>query len=248
VSRRFVRDNMVIPGIMVYSMGKVGQTSMVKALDGEGLSFWSAHWVNAKEWPEAEFPTYVTEGAGEKVRSGHCPALKILSAVREPVARAISALMQQLGRYGNPTNYDELYEALTTKFEVRYPDWWFERDFSYITGFDPLQAPFRHSRGYEIYDHGRHRILFMRLEDADKVFAEATEELLGRRINMIHRNNRAYSLRSHPMLTHYKKLLATPMPADFLDRCYSLKYANHFYTKDELAEYRRRWENGADES
>ena len=232
--------------VYVWTMAKVGTASLTNLLRGAGIPFWNAHWISG-EWPESEFPT-TSQEAAQQVISGNIPDTTVLSMVREPVARSISALMQQRGRYSNPGNFDELYYQLTEKFDVTYADKWFEHELLGNFGFDVYREPFPHEKGYKIYNHGRHRIFIGRLEDMDDIFEDASEELFNRRLKMIDRNAWSYRLANHPILTHYERLKGSSLPSAFLDKCYNLKYARHFYTPDELDMYKRRWLNGLNAS
>lgn len=234
---------MSIPPVMVWTMAKVGTASYCNALRGAGIKFWNAHWITGG-WPESEFPTSTTGGAAEKVLADNIPATTIITGVREPVARAMSAYIQQRGRYSNPTNYEELYTGLTELFDITYADKWFEHELKGNFGLDIYTKPFNHKRGYQIYVYGRHKIALIRLEDADEVFEDVTEELFGIRIPMITRNVWSYRLKNDSLLTHYERLKGSVLPSAFLDKCYSLKYAQHFYTPDELDMHRWRWEHG----
>ena len=227
-------------------MAKVGTSSYTNALRGAGIKFWNAHWLTG-EWPESEFPTSTNDMAG-RVLADTIPATTVIAGVRDPAARSLSAFMQQRGRYRNPINFEQLYEGLTEKFDVTYADKWFEHELLGNFGFDVCKEPFPHEKGYHIYNHGRHRICIIRLEDANRVFEEVTEILFNQRIKMINRNAWSHRLAQDPILTHYERLKGSGLPSAFLDKCYNLKYAQHFYTPDELNMFRWRWENGTDES
>ena len=86
--------------LYVWTMAKVGTSSLANLLRDAGIPFWNAHWISG-EWPESEFPT-ISREAADQVLSGNIPDTTVLSMVREPVARSLSALMQQRGRYMPP--------------------------------------------------------------------------------------------------------------------------------------------------
>jgi hypothetical protein len=240
-----------MPTTMVWTMGKCGTVSLVDGLDKAGIHLWQAHWISGrgKKHPHVEYPSGSVLSAADMIENDHIEPSKFWIPVREPVARSLSSYMQSRNRFGVRNKAEEMFEAATKLYKVEWADEWFEKEIMGLLHFNPYDKPFNHEQGYEVYDHGRHSIAIMRIEDADRVFPDVTYQMYGRRIEMIHRNSWKYRLTNNdkkPLLDEFERMKRMPMPKEFLDRCYSLRYANHFYSQNELAEFRRSWENGSD--
>lgn len=236
---------MKIPTVWVWQMAKVGSAAILKSLNNYSIKPWHGHWIGGVEWPEAEFVTKCRGIAEGIIDDTHGPTT-IIVPVREPGSRAVSSFFQQLGRFGKPRKADEMYRMLVTKFDPTYPDVWFEHQLHGLLGWPALHTPFEPP--YAIYEYKQYTIAIIRLEDADVYFPDFTNELFGEPMVMCHDNVRVFKLRNNPLKKEYLKVLGTPMPESFVDRCFNQRYARHYYSPDELEFYRGRLLNGTNES
>lgn len=171
----------------------------------------------------------------------------VVSAVREPVARAASAYFygERLRAFrtgGEPADAPmeqhvagvlEILEHITSLED------WYRDEFQPITGIDVYATPFPHETGAAEYRDGRFRALVLRSED----LADVAQPALGRFFD-----------RPWPRLEHrnqgprddedsaYSQFLAAPhLPAEAVDRAYASTLARHFYRDEELARFRSQW-------
>ncbi len=128
----------------------------------------------------------------------------LMTMVREPIARNVSALFQNLRRVWahhlpsreralclrllepdaetEPEAVREVAAALVTHFTGRYPqefvDQWFDEEMKGVFGIDVFEAPFS-SSGWQIYRQGTVRLLLVRLEDMAGAFDPGVRQWLG---------------------------------------------------------------------
>ena len=228
---------------LLYTMGKVGSISVGNVLAKHGIRPLHGHWVS-NDHPIGEFPTLKPQ-FGRVI--GNSSSLRVITLIREPVARNISAFFQSLVFFKKycedypKTSAEDLQKIFIEHYDIHYPDRWFELEIMKWFDFDPFKTKFRHKKGYQIYKADKqHRILILRLEDANRCVPEAFHKLLGiKNAKMLDMNT--FKDKKRGTGERYCKFLSLPFPEEFLDRNYNLKYAKHFYTKDELAKFKQSW-------
>jgi hypothetical protein len=207
--------------LCVHQVGKVGSTSVTAALSAmfpertvyqthtlseipllNHLDFWLGHpaapRINLGHHLRGSFELgkHLAEGV-ESVN------WYLLSLVRDPLSRTISAFFQNLHKQWiyqippesaeicrrvlrrktaadpgvAPGEMDRLVKDLIATFRARYPhrlfDHWFDREIKSIFGIDVFAEPFAIEQGYQIYQRGSVRLLMLRLEDAARTFDPA---------------------------------------------------------------------------
>jgi hypothetical protein len=228
--------------ILVYQMGKVGSVSFQVALKEKDLTAIHAHWM--KE--DGEYPTskpYLVE----QIKKGVRDDWKVITPIREPVARNVSAFFQSIEKYYpayKEYKYKEaVLESFLNNYNHKWPDMWFEQELMDVFEFDPFLVPFNHKKGYNIYEVKHGKILIIRLEDAERVIAKSVGRLVKKYGMKMARSN---MLRVRHNGTRVGKIYQefmenAQLPEDFLDEVYSMKYAQHFYSKDEIKKFKEKW-------
>lgn len=224
----------------LYQMGRVGSNSINHTLYNSGINAFHAHWL-AGNFPESEFPTTKPKIV-KQLQKGETQPLKIITPIREPMARNLSAFMFNLINYGvtgRKESPEELRDLFLKEYNINYPDLWFEKEFIPNIKLNPFEKRFSTRKGYQIYKVNKNKILILRLEDANKVFPTAIRRLLGvRNLQLIH----IRSLENAKYIGEkYKQLKALPFPKDFLEKVYNLKYVKHFYTEKEISTFIDKW-------
>jgi len=223
-------------------MGKVGSGAITRIIQESGEKPLHGHWI-ANSWPKAEFQTPKKEIVRE---FDQLPSFKVITPVREPMARNVSAFFQNLKKYRKDYRnipIKELQGVFLEEYNIDYPDQWFELELLEVFKFDPFEESFDYQKGYQIYRGSKHEFLILRLEDADRVVSEALEKFLGiKGLTMIRRHIR--SERGSSEGEQYQEFLKLIFPEEFLDRCYTLKYARHFYSEGERYLYKLKWLKG----
>lgn len=226
--------------VFVYQMGRVGSNSITRSLYNAGLNTFHAHWLKG-DFPEAEFSTSKPKIV-EMIKTGEFEPRKIITSVRDPMARNLSAFVFSLIRYGvsgRQESPEKLRSVFLNKYNIYYPDEWFEKELVGIFGFDPFVKKFNTKLGYQLYKKDKYEILILRLENANDIFPVAIKKLLGiKNVQMVHESD----LTTKKYIGEkYKILKQLKYPEEFVNKVYDLKYVNHFYTKAEIEEFKNKW-------
>jgi hypothetical protein len=245
--RRYAHDQPVL----VFSLGKVGTTSIARMIQDSGRSTLHCHRIAVGRAPDPRWPTgrgrpypaWRGEAAREMLQTG---AWDVVCGVRDPVARAVSKLFQIGGDWEREPDVDSAVQALTENlvdlFDAERADLdWFDVQLAPVTGVDVYAQPFDTCEGWRIDERGRFRVLVIRFEDLARVAGPVLASFL--------------SLPSVPTVPHrnegdaksyadlYKRFKSTAqLPARVLDAAYGSQLATHFYSEAELERFRSHWE------
>jgi Putative capsular polysaccharide synthesis protein len=254
------------PAVLVYQMAKVGSQTVVRSirasrprqpvfhvhtLTEEGMAAMEEFY----RWSRLPSPLWgghllVSRYLSQQIRRGVTPGRwKIVTLVRDPVARNLSLLFQ-LGRrllpdFEKQCDADRLDPiAVFEQFEADFPAQvncmrWFRDELCPVFGVDPFAAPFDREAGYHVYRGPFADVLLLRTEDLDRSGEAALRSFLGleqfrwKRANIGGR--KANGIR-------YARLLdRLELPTAFVDRYYDTPEVRHFYSPEELNALRARW-------
>lgn len=272
--------------ILVYTVGKVGSSTVAESLAAHGVraSLYHVHWLTparlrrdaalqraaaarTRGTPlEAHFrPRYVWRGEFLRERVAGPPPgggrWRIVTLVRDPVARNVSAFFQNLpllgvdpAAPGGVASEEERVGELLALFERTYlvpggaeaidgdPLTWFDEELAPVFGADVYAAPFPAERGFAILETPRARVLVLRLEDLDRAAAPAFEAFLGLRGLALRRGQEGEEKAYASLYRRFRERLR--VAGDVLERIYGSRYARHFYTEAERARFRAMWSGG----
>ncbi len=173
----------------------------------------------------------------------------VINLVRDPVAIKVSALFQTLHEYfpnweadfkANRLTLDDLQTHLLTQkeFGVTGFEAWYESQIKPLWNLDVLELPFSREKGYQIYREPRLNMIIFRLEDLDRVAERAFEEFIGLRGVQIINTNLGEQKKYAEIYRQFKE---RPLPAEYVDAIYATRFARHFYTDEEIKEFRKKW-------
>ncbi|HYE14103.1 MAG TPA: putative capsular polysaccharide synthesis family protein [Pyrinomonadaceae bacterium] len=170
---------------------------------------------------------------------------RVVSLVREPVARNISFYFQTLDVLWKTERAHERFpvERLLAEFHDRFVHErgidWFDDEFKRVLGVDVYERPFPRELGYQRIDSGPYEILLMRHDLDDRLKEKCLEELVGvSGVRLTPRNVGAEKVYREA----YGEFLArVRLPEDYVERLLGSKYARHFFTTEELERARDRW-------
>jgi hypothetical protein len=244
--------------VLVYSLGKVGTTSLVDTIERcSGRPAIQCHRVTRAEVRSTRGYVPRRRGRplvawrGEYVR--HLVRLKpwhkwdVVCGVRDPVARSVSAIFQMGDEFGffEDAEGDRGLDAIAARVtslhaENRAGLDWFSTGLQAVTGVDVYGVPFDHDAGWQIYESGRFRVLLIRFEDLARVAPTALARFLRLRdLPSLPTKNVGSD---KPYADLYRRFLAADaLPGSVLDEAYSCQLATHFYTPAERAAFRDRW-------
>jgi hypothetical protein len=113
---------------------------------------------------------------------------------------------------------------------------WFDREMAPAFGIDVYAHAFAAHQGYQIYRAERADLLLMRLEDLDSCAARAFKEFLGIDEFSVTKRNIASGKYYADVYEEFKRTVILPEP--YIDRICSAKSVRHFYTADELDQFK----------
>lgn len=255
-----------ISPILVYQMGKVGSSTVVRSLEAAGLPN-PIHHVHclSDAGIKADGQYYLNLGQriprnvrlAEILRrkmenQGAIANYKIITLVREQISRQISDFFENVGVYWphllderGRVKVDEAIKFLHDIFmnydeSADYASTWFDREIKAMFGIDVFSYAFSHDRGFTIIREKNAHVLVMRLEDLDSCFANAMSEFLGvdLGIALLKGNVGKEKMYAKEYATVLKSIV---LPESVCARIYSSKYARHFYTETMRNELVRKW-------
>jgi hypothetical protein len=191
---------------------------------------------------------------------------KLVTLTREPISRNISEFFETLEaqpldeagqRYyvkSDPDFYDfeivvdlddlsGLVQVYLDRLDHDTPLRFFDEQLRSVFGIDVFASEFPASKGYKIYEADQADVLLIRVENLNGCAAEAFKEFLGIQ-DLVLINENIGSQKPYAAL--YRKFKESiTLPESYVDRMYNSKYMQHFYSKEEIARFRTKWQFGA---
>ncbi len=252
------------PPAVVFSAQKTASTAVAEALRGaEGQPVFHIHFLDegymrtigeALGWRELMSDEQSKDGfrslgiafTTALMREGR--RLKVVSLVREPIARNISRYFENLDMLWNVKSAHERLDIgrLLAEFHQRFDHEeglnWFDCEFSTMLGIDVYKHPFPRDKGFMKIDSGPYEVLIMRHDLDNRLKEKCVAELLGgATISIVARNVGA----EKPYANVYREFVRRlKLPEEYVDHQLGSKYARHFYSADELARLRAKWLGG----
>ena len=246
--------------LVIFQMGKVGSTSIVRSLEKEKLSMpvFQVHYLNPKvveKFIKKPFEgtialhtltsRYLLKLMEKGIEGGE--PWKIISPVREPVARNISAFFENIK--GRVPGLDARIERgeVTDDELIKYfmdspqhlPLSWFNIEMKPVFGIDVFSKDFDTKKGYQTYSGESAELLVIRLESFDDAISQAFAEFLGLKDFKLKRVNIAEDKKYNDV---YRRIVDNiVLPEEYLDMMYNSNYAKLFYSPQEIEGFRKRW-------
>jgi hypothetical protein len=241
--------------VIVYQMGKVGSSSLRDSLKERGV--WPvshAHRINPKHVEEIKehraqrgfdspLPTVHIRGLElhrEIVEPGR--SSKFISLIREPVSRNVSAFffnyVANEDGYGN-LSLQEIRESFLSEYPHEVPLVWFDREPKVTLNIDVYDTPFPNDQGYVELSNGPFELLVMQSELPDARKADAIQQFLEISDFQIQRRNTGQRKSYGNVYDAFKQKIS--LPNSYLDRMLQSRYAQHFYSTEEIEQTYNRW-------
>ncbi len=171
---------------------------------------------------------------------------KVISVVRDPIARNISFFFNFLEFYTGHTTQElvqldaaELTHPFLKQVQHAVPLLWFDMEVKQVLGIDVYAYPFPHQQGYQIIRKGKVDLLIMKLETDDQIKEQAIAEFLQKKDFQLFKAN----VTDNKVTGHiYRDFLKQArIPSWYVEALYRSKYMRHFYTEQEIDRFRARW-------
>ncbi len=246
--------------VFVWQMGKVGSSAVAHSIErlGEYAVFHFHHTnantikrvIQAKRGAKVALPMdlllsekllHVMDG----IKAQKNEKIYVISAVRDPIARNVSAFFENLNVYAPDVDVSsgrdaqKLRELFLQTYSHATPTNWFDLELRFTAGIDVYKTPFDREKHTLRLSQAPFELLILRAEDDDRKKSMAMNELFGRSDIKLKKYNVAGK-------KDYAKLYSAFMDgltfeAEFLDAQYSSKFCRHFYTDKELGLFKKRW-------
>ncbi len=237
--------------ILVWTMGKVGSSTISYSLFMAGLytldihNLYGPHVTQTSagapsQESNSKQPHHILRSrrVADLLESGTAP-VEIITAVREPIGRNISAFFQNVKKSdveGKPIQ--DLIALFKKKYTHSIPLTWFDSEILKGTGVDILAQPFDLEKGWSIHEEGRFRFLTIRLDGPKDAMSEGLNSFFGEPIHIASQNES----RGKYYAKVYSDVKDTIVfdSAD-LSKAYSSRYAKTFWSPDELVKLEEHW-------
>ena len=213
--------------IVVHTMGKVGSVSLVNTLKNNG---WTAEHLHYGFLKDGEFTTGSQLAIGKNIRT-HLENWNIITIIRRPLLRNLSAFFHSLGKYYKNDYYNP--ESLKNLFVHKYPhDWpdrWFRDEFLEMYKFNPIMH-FDPEQPYMVFREGKLNLLVLKLEYMDKLDTALKDfglRVIGQ-VHYVHDNKN-----NTPWYNAFKRQLS--LKESFIEQLNNLSYAKHMYSEADLS-------------
>jgi hypothetical protein len=224
--------------VLVYQMGKVGSSSIGKSLDDTypGIS------VNAHDFFHGHHNWLVRRLYRAVMEEG--APLDIVSSIREPIGRNVSAFFENYERdtgveyRDSNLSVQELRDLFLANYRHDLPLSWFEDHIESKFGIDVYASPFPQS-GHATYASGRFRLLIVKVEIPDAEKERAIGEFLQLGSFDLIRANVGDQKMYADQYRAFKREVR--LPSDLVDRICASRYFTHFYSPATIEKVRRSW-------
>lgn len=240
--------------IFIYTMKKVGTMSIREGLGKAlGVPQMHLHSLNSNlTGLEKETLTPYSQKTIFKVKDAikNGKPLKVITSVREPVARNISfmfyILPRVLGEYAHVHNtfktkyaYTEIFEDIYYKLmDHNYVLNWFDDEVNKYLGINIYEYPFDKEKGYSIIEKNNIKLLILKCEKLDNC-AEIIQKFVGVEKFELSKENSSNDYWYKPI---YDKFKSEFIPhEEYLKGLYDSKFMRYFYSDKEIQTFYRKW-------
>ncbi len=271
-NRKVARSDAKTNKILVYQMGKVASTSLYKTLKKLQLdaSIYHLHvlqpssidrvmqsykrrFLHTPRIDEHIIHSQYLRRALNKGFETLNPKWKIITLVRDPIARNISEFFQRLPHESgfvsieDEKNIDLSVQSLIQNYFQIYnnkphPFNWLDLELRAVFDIDIPLCDFPKANGFKIYTYDHVDVLLIKLEKLNECVNEALVEFLNlkrdKEINLV-KANESSQKKQGELYTRFKKLIE--FSPEYLDKMYKQKQLEEIYSEVEIEHFYRRW-------
>jgi hypothetical protein len=238
--------------VLLWQMGKVGSTSIWDALQQAGVRPIQLHVLDparisriVREHEDRGFapPDHIVDAKRlQALIANPNQKFRIISLVRDPVARNLSALFESWDVYPPSCSEADGLAALAEWFVMNF-DYsvlkWFDHEIAAGVGVDVYSQPFDHARKSLVIETDRVKMLILRKEDSQHEKERNLEDFL--QVSGLHLGFSNTS-ESKPIAPLWKTMKSSAKISSILaDIVYNSQLVRHFYTPEEITAFRIPW-------
>lgn len=238
--------------ILIHTPGKVGSKALLAAVSqvaGDADAVFHTHELNPElvERSRRELhhlaprkSWYVSRFLSRQLSSAVTPPLVVISAVRDPLARNISAFLQDVERHGpshrpilrpGQVSPDELADQFVRYFPHGIASTWVEDELDAVFGTDFYRTAFPHNDGFQIQRNGQQAVGIVRHDRLGDAGPRMLSELLGAEVSAVPQTHSSAGKMYGDLYAQIRRRVA--LPVSIADQLYDTRFARHFFTEDE---------------
>lgn len=250
--------------ILVYQMGKVGSSTVVRTLKQLGLDtpILHIHTLNARTLEraiqkersssKAYLPEHLIASSllVNRLKRDLFPC-KVITLTREPIGRAISFAFEDWKKKARDAwKTDGTLDATAMQAAVDRmlegqnghadPARWFDQELKAVFGIDVFAVPYDFKRGYVLLAHKEVSVLVLRMEDLDRALPDALEAFLETSPSSIVVRRANLGKESWYAETLQAVKERYHLSEAIAERVLNTRYMKHFYAREREA-LRARW-------
>ncbi len=243
------------PAVLVLQMGKVGSVSLAEAVRRTGkFRVFQFHLLNKDEIQESiatsdnrrRYPPkhlYVSNFVlNHELPRSDRP--KIITVVRDPVARNLSAYFENIDEYFlrdicNRFDVSALIKKFFSAELHGVPIEFFDKEIKEKIGINVYSFDFPWENGHQVIPADQAEILIMQFEINEETKREAIQDFL--QIPTITIPELNVSVDKYYGSLYKEILEMISIPTEYLDRMYGSEYMTHFYSPKQIQAFRKRW-------
>ncbi|MFC0271936.1 putative capsular polysaccharide synthesis family protein [Metabacillus herbersteinensis] len=248
--------------ILVYTAGKVGSKTIVHSLNNSIKNkIYDVHHLTQKRinleiefcrrfsiplYPGIKDAQYLTKllSDTDKVE------WKVITLVRDPLSQSVAGFFQNIHyhfddfvkRYNARLINDKTinhYLQIYGHPPLEHIASWLDTEIKTVFCIDVFHDDFCKEKGYKIYKNNNVELLLIRLEDLNKCAEDAFYDFLGIENFKLQNENMASQKDYYDAYVKFKT--HNIFKKDDLDKIYNSRYIKHFYSEEEIKQFRKRW-------
>jgi hypothetical protein len=236
---------------LVYTMGKVGSSTIYESLKTTlptskiyHTHFLSNHWLqNILPNLDSNYRSNII--TGNKIRKilfqNPQKKIVIITLVREPLSREISNIFQNKAAiFNNKQDIETSLQYLNNSKNYDYTLDWFDTEFKNFTNIDIYDFSFNHQKGFTIIEQHNFKVLCIQLEQLNHCYTKAFQELIDLEIPTLQKANITNEKSTDKILNQQLRTTFSTSSM-LLDKLYNSKYVLHFYTKNQINSFHKKW-------
>lgn len=234
--KQFAKALHKIPPVFIYQTGKVGSSTLRRSIrpqyDGKVIADHNLekgfHWhtdVLCEEYMKHKIP------------------MKVITPIREPISRNVSAFFQNFERFtgakfeDNQFSMDELMVFFLKNVGHSFPMTFFDNHIQKHFDIDVYATPFP-KEDYAFYEKGDIKLLVFKHDLDTALKNRIIGEFIGNTSFKIEENRNVSAQK--PYASMYTEMQKRSLPKGYLDEMLDNKYVRHFYEKD-IKSLRNKW-------
>ncbi len=248
-----------ITPVAVYTMAKVASSSIYHSINNQTtIPVYHIHTLDKKINEQAELSCQergivpASRPVGDLIYQFRIKAnrpLKIITSVREPIERNISAFFEAFEYYlGIPPklwegDIDQLVQAYYKYLPHEFPLEWFDKEFLRMTSINVFEKSFDVTKKSITYTDKNIEVLLLRTDLNDNKMSEEIRRFLGVSTFTLNSHNIGEQKPYAELYNKFKKKIF--FNQDYLTNMLESKYTKHFYSENEIFEFYEKYEANA---